>query len=61
MCGEAIAVTFLVLYYMKFLLSSQVICAGSTYFLAEVVICCTAIATYAENDIMHERSYKLAE
>ena len=40
LCGEAVA--YLILYYRKFLLSSQVICIGSAYFLQKlspVVLC----------------------
>ena len=40
LCGEAVA--YLILYYRKFLLSSQVICIGSAYFLqklSSVVLC----------------------
>ena len=34
LCGETVA--YLILYYRKFLLNSQVICIGSAYFLQKL-------------------------
>ena len=56
LCGEAVA--YRILYYRKFLLSSQVICIGSAYFLQKL----SSVVLrnrYALNYKMHAQNYNL--